>query len=465
MNRSAPSKRRPHALHLGSSAWIPIYLLTVIAATLFPFQMIQCQAPPWEFEFEFWEVAANILLFMPLGAVLGRKGLLLAVVGALLLSVGLEFAQGWLPRQRSYADVLSNTLGAAFGVLILRRLRAGLDSQSTRIAVRMLAVIVLVAAMLSTMRRVESDFSNWERFPFVVGNEASGDRPWSGRLLEFAVYDRALLEAPPQGPPNPWRAGGPILWANTDDSTLVVIDGPRGRETVATTPPPNRFTKPWRFPDPVAEHLFERLTSTGRLTLTARIRSGGPDKRSPARILSFSLDPYQRNFTLGQRGRDIVFRVRTPRTGPNGVMPEIESFDAPLDGQEQQILATFDGTIARIEVDGQCRREIQMALAGAPLMLGRALGVTLVLCTALVGLAVASIAPPRRRAALGPFLHCAGGATAGFVLWFGGVTVEVPEFGARAVSLIVLAIAASLPIVSLLFEPAPQTRSNGNGPV
>jgi hypothetical protein len=463
MNRTTPSQRNTRDLNLGTPALIPIYLLTVIAATLFPFDLIQCQAPPWEFEFEFTEVVANILLFMPLGAAFGRKGLLPALVGALILSGGLEFAQGWLPRQRSNVDILSNSLGALLGALALRQLPIGLDSQRTRIAVRVLGVLGLAGAMLATTDRTESDFSNWEPFPFVVGNEASEDRPWSGMLLEFAVYDRTLSEAPQQGLPIPWQAGGPILWADSEDSTPAVIDGPRGRETVVITAMPRSFTKPWRFPAPIAEHLFERLTATDELSLVARIRSRGPDARGPARILSFSLDPYRRNFTLGQRGNDIVFRVRTPRTGANGVMPEIEGFDALLDGHEQQILATFDGLVARVEVDGVCRREMHMALHGAAPMLGRTLGVTLVLCTALVGLAMASIVP-HRRPIFGLFLHCVGGASAGLALWLAGATAEIPDFGTRAFALVVLGIAASLPIVPFLSEPSSRSRRNGNGP-
>jgi outer membrane protein assembly factor BamB len=42
----------------------------------------------------------------------------------------------------------------------------------------------------------------------------------------------------------------------------------------------------------------------------------------PARILTFSSDPYHRNFTLGQEGDRVVFRLRTPETGENGMNPE-----------------------------------------------------------------------------------------------------------------------------------------------
>lgn len=36
-------------------------------------------------------------------------------------------------------------------------------------------------------------FANWDQsFPFLMGNEATGDRPWLGRIFLVAIYDRAL---------------------------------------------------------------------------------------------------------------------------------------------------------------------------------------------------------------------------------------------------------------------------------
>lgn len=39
------------------------------------------------------------------------------------------------------------------------------------------------------------DFSNWDpSYPLILGNEATGNRPWRGELYLVAVYQRALLE-------------------------------------------------------------------------------------------------------------------------------------------------------------------------------------------------------------------------------------------------------------------------------
>jgi hypothetical protein len=48
-------------------------------------------------------------------------------------------------------------------------------------------------------REIAGDFGDWnDGYRFVLGNEASGERPWLGTYHELAVYDRAL---PPDGLP------------------------------------------------------------------------------------------------------------------------------------------------------------------------------------------------------------------------------------------------------------------------
>ena len=34
------------------------------------------------------------------------------------------------------------------------------------------------------------DFSNWERYPLLFGDEASGGRNWEGKLSRVAIYSR-----------------------------------------------------------------------------------------------------------------------------------------------------------------------------------------------------------------------------------------------------------------------------------
>ncbi len=58
-----------------------------------------------------------------------------------------------------------------------------------------------------------------------------------------------------------------------------------------------------------------------------RVRSFAADQSGPARILTLSLDPHHRNFTVAQDHRKLVLRLRTPATSQNGIpalhIPEV----------------------------------------------------------------------------------------------------------------------------------------------
>ena len=37
---------------------------------------------------------------------------------------------------------------------------------------------------------IQGDFSNWEGYPLLFGDEASGGRNWEGKLSSVAIYSR-----------------------------------------------------------------------------------------------------------------------------------------------------------------------------------------------------------------------------------------------------------------------------------
>jgi hypothetical protein len=69
--------------------------------------------------------------------------------------------------------------------------------------------------------------------------------------------------------------------------------------------------------------LLTACRKSNELTVEATIVPDSLDQDGPARIVSFSRDARNRNFTLGQSGDKLVFRLRTPRTGDNGTKPEV----------------------------------------------------------------------------------------------------------------------------------------------
>jgi outer membrane protein assembly factor BamB len=68
--------------------------------------------------------------------------------------------------------------------------------------------------------------------------------------------------------------------------------------------------------------LLEACTRTGELTVEVRFFAERNPQTGPARIVSFSQDGFQRNFSLVQEGDQLLLRLRTPETGDNGMNPQ-----------------------------------------------------------------------------------------------------------------------------------------------
>jgi hypothetical protein len=99
--------------------------------------------------------------------------------------------------------------------------------------------------------------------------------------------------------------------------------------------------------------IRKRLTETGRLTLAARLLTHSLDQFGPARIITFSRNTLVRNFTLGQEGDALVFRLRTSLTDSNAVEPHIEAPGIFKSATWQNVAVSYDGSKVRLYLDGQ----------------------------------------------------------------------------------------------------------------
>lgn len=68
-----------------------------------------------------------------------------------------------------------------------------------------------------------------------------------------------------------------------------------------------------------ATKIVEACRATHELTIEAWIRPANSTQTGPARVVSLSADPNQRNFTLGQAAGAYDARLRTTRTNANGI--------------------------------------------------------------------------------------------------------------------------------------------------
>ncbi|MAF10410.1 hypothetical protein CMK11_08160 [Candidatus Poribacteria bacterium] len=92
--------------------------------------------------------------------------------------------------------------------------------------------------------------------------------------------------------------------------------------------------------DEADKHLLDAFRNANALTVEATIAPRDLSQSGPARIVTFSTDSGSRNFTLGQQGDRLVFRLRTPRTGANGASPEVDL--GPLTAREpQHVVVTY----------------------------------------------------------------------------------------------------------------------------
>lgn len=94
------------------------------------------------------------------------------------------------------------------------------------------------------------------------------------------------------------------------------------------------------------ETLLAACKQSGELSIEAVLLAAEGKQSGPARIISFSSDPYRRNFTLGQEADDLILRLRTPRTGDNGTNPETKLFSIPAGTAAHVIVSYRNGQLA-----------------------------------------------------------------------------------------------------------------------
>lgn len=195
----------------------------------------------------FADIAANVLLYVPLGIVCAWRGVWSALLIAAGVSLGAEAIQFLSAlRAPSLIDVLTNVAGDALGVLVSlrwRRRQAPLALTRPRgVAAAVLAVLVAVAAPQVSPRAVE----HWldvliadPPTPPRTVNSRGAERP--GRLEAHWTFDadtggridevgpNVLIGLPINSPPHIPGVAGAALQLNGEDQYVVIGDAPQLR--------------------------------------------------------------------------------------------------------------------------------------------------------------------------------------------------------------------------------------------
>ena len=92
--------------------------------------------------------------------------------------------------------------------------------------------------------------------------------------------------------------------------------------------------------------LLETCRQSGELTLEVCFVADGVAQTGPARIISFSQDGMHRNWTLAQEDAQLLFRLRTPQTGENGMNPQTTLFTVAARQRVYVVVSYRDGELA-----------------------------------------------------------------------------------------------------------------------
>jgi hypothetical protein len=343
---------------------------------------------------------ANLLLFLPLGAALSRHRILVVVAIAFVLSCTVELIQHWsIDRFTSPYDILANTFSGFAGALLwrLRKSRKNAADFVTLGRVAQGGLALLCVAIVATWVRpgTSSAVVGWDpSYALLLGNERTGDRSWEGVIEGVALTPEAV--------------------DGTAALQLSSVVSAQWRDVIprATLLDTKRYTlekgMSLHLPEEAARHFAARAAAANALTIVARVKPVSIEQSGPARILSFSWDPYHRNVDLGQERDRVVFRVRTPISGENGA--RFNAVSQPmLEDRTMTLVATYDGAVSRVYVDGRLAARSNLAAAGCHVRAicdgGALMAWTLIGATAVI-LAIAMVGVPSPSASWGMALAC-----------------------------------------------------------
>jgi hypothetical protein len=305
----------------------------------------------------------NLLLFIPFGVLVHHEGHrrsfepvfinVVVATAAFLLSTTVECAQAFLPsRDSSLIDILANTTGALIGATTDRawgRPAASLAGwlrirTSPRHLAGITAIWAVLALLLSSALQARTRLSNWRAdYPLLIGNEGTGDRLWRGRVLGLTMTDAPTVVASVRR----FADGGDIVLPGTRVAAFD-FSGDAPYEDATGSVPNLRWVhrstaNAWLQSDGPAAILAQRLRASNAFTIRVRLTSDDSNQPETARIVSNSVSPFRRNFTLGQLGDDLVVRLRTRLTGDNGARFQTYVPDVFLTREVRDILVTYDG--------------------------------------------------------------------------------------------------------------------------
>jgi len=404
-----------------SSFAIILLLMALAIGTLVPFtppsswpdppsSLLEVLSIPWS-PFDGHPIIEHILPFWMLGVVLHwtllsrrvRRPILTSLAGVLLITFILEIGQNLgASRHARMCDVAFRVFGGLIGVACCQRLRVyrdGLRQLYARYDRGLALVGIVLGNIVATGVVIRSHtavtLDGWDcHDPLLVANEATADRPWHGRVAGLAMYDEALSARQVAKLANqPFTATASDARRQLHPMLLYSFDGHLKRRVSQRSddgppldlllPPPGPDT--WQQRDGALDITGDitvrsdgevgatcrAVQSSRAFTLELAAESANPTQHGPARILSISKNPYERNVTIGQEYAEFIVRIATPRTGTNGLLIPIRTHGHAVDGRWHHIALTYRNGLVRFYLDGQDARPPLRLFAASTMLFRR----------------------------------------------------------------------------------------------
>ena len=389
------SRRKVHASGTGAAYVLAAGALLIVIGSLVPGRFVgswsavvanlEAGASLAIHEPALGTICERLIAFFPLGWLLWRASVatlrrpwVFSCVAVSLFALVVELAQSLVDTR--HARLTDFLLAMAFGWLGAG-VAAWLGAPPSPSKVRRLLLAGLLTGNAVLMyvlveSQLGAEIRGWDcDFPLVVANESTGDRPWRGRIRGIAIYPRALAAddaahlATVQFAGEGWRTrqgAGALLVYQFDRARAGRLPQalPNGPELDLLLPP----DRPWAWRPGVGalevlgpsvirgnrspHELCAAILKSGAFAVEVEVASADMAQEGPARIVSYSSGPEQRNFTLGQELGALVFRVRTPWNGPNGTNRPLETTDGVLAGGWHHVVATYGQGTAQLFLDG-----------------------------------------------------------------------------------------------------------------
>jgi len=389
-------------LRYKSIYFLIIYLLYLGSITLRPFEF---SLLAWEkyfsyslskqiallFQLDLFDFFLNIILFIPFGVLLfyilknfihrHKTVIYIPVVLGILLSTCIEVLQILTDRFTSFWDVISNMLGTVLGFQAMKNSYISHKTETYisgiwnkrlfRLSLLVMYIFFIFIILYYPYRR--NTVKNWNTsYPLLLGNEATFDRPWKGEIFSVALYNQRLsygeveklyrLDYESTSVNQRKGSGLVLLYDFSEGSGNIIYDKMDTGSSVNLKAENiiwienqgirfNRNSRVQSIND--TEKLINILQSTSEMSIEVWFRTLDVTQTGPARIISLSINPNRRNFTLGQNGQDIHLRVRTPLTGLNGSKINLVSYSVLGDMDIHHITAVFDHGTERVFLDGK----------------------------------------------------------------------------------------------------------------